>query len=79
MAEGERFERSRPFGPSAFEAAPFDQLRHPSVEKVASRERIELPPRDLETLVLPLHQRDDGPWTPLRTKVCRLSVGCSAN
>lgn len=29
---------------------------------MAPRERIELPPRDLETLVLPLHQRDIALW-----------------
>lgn len=44
-------------------------LRHASMA-LAPRERIELPPRVLETPVLPLHQRGavPGPWTPDRTE-----------
>ena len=44
-------------------------LRHASMT-LAPRERIELPPRVLETPVLPLHQRGavPGPWTPGRTE-----------
>ena len=45
------------------------RLRHASMT-LAPRERIELPPRVLETPVLPLHQRGavPGPWTPDRTE-----------